>query len=499
MAASERKTLCEPSREEGAEGAAEDAAEVAPTIMSEITTLAKLALPICLASVLSFLMQIVDIVMVGRLGKQELAAASLGTTMFMLVNHPINGALVGLDTMFSQSRGAKRLQEYGHWLVVGLGVTQPICIPFAIFLMFSGRILAVVGIPESLAEMVGVYCTRLVPGIFPLYAFTCLTKYLQCQNILAVSVWIGIAANILNALLNYLLIFHFELGFNAAPVATSLSRWLQLLMLLLYIVCHKTRLSDTWPRALPPRAQALALTKRFLVIALPGAIMLGLEAWAFETTTLMAAYLTMEALDAHTVMLNMTGLLFLTMPFPLGVATSIRTGFLCGCRDPARVQMAAKAALLLMAGCCCLNVSFFFATRSFISYLFIADLRVNARVVAIVPIVAAFQVPDGLQTAIGGIFRGLGQQKLVAFLNFIGFWLVGAPVGYALCFHADLGVGGLWWGITIGLGCTSLLAMAMMSRLNWQEYVGKAADAHGAKASIPTVGAPETLLPVASV
>lgn len=45
----------------------------------------------------------------------------------------------------------------------------------------------------------------------------------------------------------------------------------------------------------------------------------------------------------------------------------------------------------------------------------------------LVYIAAIFQISDGCQAAVGGIFRGMGRQKLVAGLNFVGFWVRCSP------------------------------------------------------------------------
>eukprot|EP00298_Acanthocystis_sp_HF-20_P001344 c1174_g1_i1.p1 GENE.c1174_g1_i1~~c1174_g1_i1.p1 ORF type:complete len:106 (+),score=38.56 c1174_g1_i1:60-377(+) len=62
----------------------------------------KLTLPIIVTSMLSVLMNLVDITMVGHLGRIELAAASLANTWYNALFFPLQGALSALDTLFSQ-------------------------------------------------------------------------------------------------------------------------------------------------------------------------------------------------------------------------------------------------------------------------------------------------------------------------------------------------------------------------------------------------------------
>ena len=50
--------------------------------------------------------------------------------------------------------------------------------------------------------------------------------------------------------------------------------------------------------------------------------------------------------------------------------------------------------------------------------------------------------------------RGIGRQAQLAAFNLIGFWGIGVPVGYWLCFHVGWGLRGLWTGILAGVCVT---------------------------------------------
>jgi hypothetical protein len=92
-------------------------------------------------------------------------------------------------------------------------------------------------------------------------------------------------------------------------------------------------------------------------------------------------------------------------------------------------------------------------------------------VAQLVYIAALFQISDGCQAAVAGIFRGMGRQKTVACLNFVGFWVIGISCGAALAFETDAGVAGLWWGLAIGLTCTAVLGVLLLLRVDWRQQV----------------------------
>jgi len=148
---------------------------------------------------------------------------------------------------------------------------------------------------------------------------------------LAPSIYVGLAANASNAVLNYVLIYGLGWGFNGAPVATTALRWAQLAFLGLYMWSDRARLAPTWPRqALVPfccgghvnpsqgngsQPQPHQLTLdlvAFRKLAVPGAAMLALEAWAFEVSSLLAGLLKeLDSLGAHILLLNVCGFVFL--------------------------------------------------------------------------------------------------------------------------------------------------------------------------------------------
>lgn len=77
-------------------------------------------------------------------------------------------------------------------------------------------------------------------------AFEAVKKYLQAQGIMQASTYVLLLASPLNFGLNYVLV-HCEpirLGFIGAPLATSISYWLMLILLLLYI--KHVRGSEAW-------------------------------------------------------------------------------------------------------------------------------------------------------------------------------------------------------------------------------------------------------------
>ncbi len=83
--------------------------------------------------------------------------------------------------------------------------------------------------------------------------------------------------------------------------------------------------------------------------------------------------------------------------------------------------------------------------------LFTADTSVLETGVVLLQLAALFQLFDGVQVVATGVLRGLGDTRTAMLSNLAGHWVVGLPVGYALCFRWGMGVVGLWVGLSLGL------------------------------------------------
>ena len=71
--------------------------------------------------------------------------------------------------------------------------------------------------------------------------------------------------------------------------------------------------------------------------------------------------------------------------------------------------------------------------------VFTTDARVLEIGSRLLAIAAAFQLFDGTQAVTTGVLRGIGDTRTPMVMNVIGHWVLGLPVGYALCFRFGVG------------------------------------------------------------
>ena len=403
----------------------------------------KLTYPIILSEIFQNSLPVVDIAFVGQLGKDDLAAAALATVWFDLWHSAMIGFLTATDTFLSQSYGANQLDNYAIWTGNSLMITFLTTIVVSGAVALCAPCMKLFGQDPDLADAAGQFSYRLIPGLFPLYLFKVLTKYLQTQNLLGPGVWIGVLANAINALFNWGLIYASGWGLVGAPWATSLTRTAQFLIIALYMFVNKRLLKDTWP-VFSGINMKYSVLKPFWKLAISGALSFSAEAWSFEITTILAGLLGTVALDAHMITLTIATFIYLSFPFAVGLAASIRVGQLIGEQKPQDAQRSSQASFIISGIIQAILIAIIVPCRDLLGNLFSSDEDVANLVSQLIPISFLFMMGDAFQSCAGGVLRGLGRQKLVLLLNILGFWILAVPIGSILAFVVGVGVFGFW-------------------------------------------------------
>ncbi|KAJ1392026.1 Multi antimicrobial extrusion protein [Sesbania bispinosa] len=94
---------------------------------------------------------------------------------------------------------------------------------------------------------------------------------------------------------------------------------------------------------------------------------------------------------------------------------------------------------------------------------------------SITPIAAVSVFFDSIQTALQGVARGCGWQKLGAFLNLGSYYIVGVPSAVILAFVFHMKGHGLILGVVLALAVQVACFLPPTIRTNWEKEAKKAA------------------------
>jgi MATE family multidrug resistance protein len=424
----------------------------------DLSSLARLALPVAVVQVGMMAMGAVDTVMVGRVSATDLAAVALGNLYFFGVAVFGMGVLFGLDPVISQAVGAGDDVAVARGVQRGAVLSLALTVLASLLLLPAGSVLTLLRQPADVVPVAHGYALASILGVLPFYLFNVFRQSLQAMGRVAPILVTVILANLGNVLFNWILIYG-NLGFPALGAvgsgwATSLSRWL-MLAVLLALGWRGLR-----PSVRPFRREALALPPlvRFLRLGAPIGMQQMLEFGVFGAAGLLMGWIGTVAMASHQVALNLSALTFM-VPVGIAQAAAVLVGQAVGRGDAPAARRAAGAGLLTGAAFMSGTAVLFLSAPAFLARIYSGDAPVVALAALLIPIAGVFQVFDGIQVVGAGVLRGVGDTRVPMVLNLVGFWVVGLPVSALLSFGFALGPRGIWIGLALGIGAVAVLLL----------------------------------------
>lgn len=438
----------------------------------EARVLVGYTLPIFATHVLELSLSVASVFSLGHLGTVELAAASLASMTANVSGFSvISGFISALDTLLP-SAYTQQPKSVGLW-TQRMGIILAVLLPFVITVWMNAEaVLIRLGQDPEVAHLAGQFLSILAIGL-PGYAlFETCRRYLQAQGLMHAPTLVLLFVSPLNAFANYMLVWgpeRIRLGFIGAPLASALSMWLMAILCFLQCVLAPRDAWDGFSMA----AFKWEGIRPVLSLGFAGMVSLAAEWWAWEIVGLVTSLLGTTALAAQSVLLVSSSVTY-QLPFGASVATAVRVGNLLGANRASEAKISSRVALILSLAMGGLNSALFLIFRKQWGWLFSSDAEVVSLVEHVLPLLAFFQVADGICGVCGGILRGTGRQAQGAAINMFSYYLIGIPIGLALAFTGlHLGLAGLWIGLTIALLFGSLGMFWFISRTNWEWEVEK--------------------------
>ncbi|VDC05078.1 unnamed protein product [Peniophora sp. CBMAI 1063] len=451
----------------------------------ELLLLLRDSTPVVLSYVLQHSICTVAVIVAGRLGPEELSIAAFSLMLTFVTGFVVAlGGSTALDTFGSQAfTGGKRSTDLSVHFMRCIIVLWMFFIPIAILWINAEPILLALGQEPLIARGTQRFLRVMIVGVPAYIAFESLKKYLQCQGIIHAPTVVLLAVFPINVALNVALVHYTSLGIMGTPLAVSLTFYIAFTLLASYTArSSQHRKNQTWGgfrfRVILNFRGCMSFTK----LALPGVLMVGTEWAAFEIVALAAGRLGSTSLAAQSIIMTSDQILN-TIPFGIGVAASARVGSLIGSRSAAGARFAGhlSAFASVLAGATVMIL--LLATKNVFPYMFTDNGQVAQLVSQVMPLLASFQIADGLAGSCGGVLRGQGRQHLGAVFNVVAYYILALPIGISLAFKYDLGLAGLWIGQVIGLFVVGIAEYAVVwLGTDWEREVEKGADRNAAEA-----------------
>jgi len=425
-----------------------------------------LAYPVMLSQLGHVMVMVVDSAMVGQLGPVPLAAASLANSLTFIVLSFAIGVSMGITPLVAAADGQGRNREISDVLRHGLVLNMLIGAILFALIYTNLDLLNYMGQDVEVVAAAIPYMGIIVLSMVPLMFFQTYRQFMEGLSHTKEAMIISIAANLLNVLLNYLLIFGKlgfpALGLNGAGWATLISRVVMGLMIFAYV--RYNRRFAVYMQFMHFRRFYKDKFRQLLRLGIPSGMQFLFEVSAFSLAAVMVGWLGAEALAAHQIAISCASVTFM-IASGISAASTIRIGNQLGRGDIPTLRVAGFSNFLMVALLMVVSGLGFILMRHWLPTLFIDDLEVIAAASGLLIIAAFFQVFDGVQVVSLGILRGLQDVKIPTVATFFAYWVIGLPSGYFMAFVLDVGINGVWYGLSIGLGIVAISMFWRFDRL----------------------------------
>jgi MATE family multidrug resistance protein len=428
----------------------------------ELSETLKLAAPIALTQLGQIAMMTTDLAMIGRLGPEAVAAASLAHTVLFVSFTVGMGLVSAVAPLAAQGFGARDPHLIRRSLRVGLWAALLISLPLMALRFWAERILLTLGQAPATAHHAQEYLAGLVWTILPALWFMAIRGFMSAINRPEPVLWITLAAIPANALLVYLLLFGAfgmpQLGLFGAGLATSIvnvGMFVAVVWFATYrrpfrkyhVFGHFWRLD--WP-----------LMWRLIVIGAPISISFLLEYGLFGAAGLLMGLISTTALAAHQIALQVAAILFM-VPFGISMAATVRVGHAIGRREAGAVRRAGHVAIWLGIVLAAVLTLAVIIGRFGIAEIFLGEnTDATAELSATLLLVGStFFIADAIQTIAAGALRGMNDTRVPLLFAMLSYWLIGFACACWLAFWTPTGAIGVWIGLSIGTAVYAALLL----------------------------------------
>ncbi|WP_207484097.1 MATE family efflux transporter [Arenibaculum pallidiluteum] len=444
---------------------------------SEIRAMLALAWPLILTNLAQMAITTTDVVMMGWLGPQALAAGTLGANLFYAPFLFGIGLAVATAPAMAQAVGRRAgvLRAVRRAAGQGFLVCLIYSLPVWALLWHAEAILLLLGQDPALSAEAQDYMRALQWSLLPGLMFVVLRSFLSALERPRAALVVTVLAIVLNAVSNWVLMFgHWgvpAMGVVGAGVSSTIANAFMVVGLLVFC---------SWDRGFRRFRLAAALLRPdlhglggLLRVGLPIGLAMGFEVTVFNVATMLMGLIGPTALAAHAIALQVSSITFM-VPMGLGQAATVRVGLAAGRGDHAGLGRAGWTALALGMGfMTCMALLLLGAPQPIVGvFLDLTDpasAAVAPLAAALLGIAGLFQVFDGAQVVGAGALRGLQDTRRPMIFAALGYWATGMPLAALLAFGAGLGGIGIWVGLLIGL---AVVAGLMVARWHRREALG---------------------------
>lgn len=431
-------------------------------IYSEFKRYAKdllnIAMPIIMGNIGFILIGAGDVLIAGHHSTDTLAAISIATAISNCILIAGVSIVSAVSPVLSNFRGENRQAEKYFYPSVRFAMIMAFIMMTLVLL--SVPLIDFMGFEEHLIPAIKQYMIISAFATFGGYLHCAMKEFLQAFEIVMFPNLLTILAVFINIGLNIILVFGWgvipSLGVVGLAIASFVTRYFMGLVLYFYaksvLKIEKNYVKDDY-------------YKQILKVGIPIGCAVLIEFVAFNSVSVFMGRVAGVYAAAQNLVCTLTTVSFM-IPFAISNAIGVKVGYSNGAKNIVDLKRYAFIGLGMSTAFMICSSVVFAVAPGFLAKMFTPDETLISICVPIIYVLALFQVFDGLQVSLSGIFKGIKKTKVVMLSNFVGYWLIAIPVGYTLAFTYNMKLMGFWIALILSaITLCSIMAVILFRNL----------------------------------
>ena len=425
------------------------------------------AWPMLIAQLASMGMMVIDTVLLGHFGTEDLAAVAVGSGIYVAVILAMSGIVQAVSPTVAHLKGAGRDDELAAVLHQGFWLALFLAVPGVLCLLHPDPLLGLSSLEPGVETKVRSYLAALAWGMPASLLYRAFYAFCVAVGQPRPLMTISLLCTLIHGLLASALVAGEwggpPLGALGCGISNALIGWLALAAGAVHMRTSARlrgyRLFDDW------RLPRMDMQRALLRLGMPMGFSGFVEISAFTFIALFVAQLGTQVVAGHRVVANLAGICYM-LPLSLALSTLPCVGQAAGARDWAGARMAALAGMSVASLVSVLFGAALWLGRTALVDAYTDDPVVRGVCLSLIAYLAAYQVFDAIQTVAAHALRGYKITFLPMLVHVAAFWGVGLFGGWWLAFRAPrpMGAAGFWLASMLSL----VFAAVFLGGLLWR-------------------------------
>lgn len=413
-----------------------------------------------------------DLLMMGILGMEAVAAGGLAMLLYNQLRTMCVGMVTGVGNMVAAAigraekrTGTKEIDELARREVqdvvrAALLLATLVALAAGLVLVGLGFSLNYLGQSRSVVDLAMPIMLTLAPGLLPMIWLNVLRQFAvgmrRAGSLLAVT----ITSIVVNALLNAAFIYGWfgvpKLGLAGIGLSTTL---VQIWTFVVYLRMVKRDETLRGLLALDAWKADWSTLSKIARMGTPISLTYGSEAAITSIATVLMGTFGPVALAASNIV-NQLAYIVYQLNIGLSQGSSILVSRAVGKGETEKVSGVAARSFTISFGVMSLIALAYVAVPDLVLRPFLgadADPQVLALAAVLLWFAIAHQFCKGAQNLCIGLLRGLGNTRAGLMNTLIGYWGVGVPAMFLCGYGLGWGSKGIWFGLCLGFAVTGIL------------------------------------------